>query len=448
MIKYYCTNYNINDFFERLLSVSSKQTPFAFTYWKMLETLLKPSLKNMLRFPTINTSKALNILNNQPVIIISAGPSFGKNIAWIKENQHNFFIISIGAAVKRLVDEGIKIDLITNVDGDRLIKNQFPDEIRDNIKNIPFITSPTTNEQVLAMFEEKSILLLEAMSGYKDTSFLVPGYSVGEITLNTAYILGAKEIYLIGSDLALDQETGSSHSQGHQLNTTKELTDDIKKQNSFMTAGSFNLSGSTLLVKGNFRNQVITTATFEKSIGAYEVILKRINQNSPKINIYNLNDGAYFEGATPLKIEDIKINSTKITEEQDFTISLENHLFTGFTNEEKINFKSSIKLIDKLIEDLNDLEKIEVNSYEDFNTKRDAILEYIKHDLKKFSRFFLDRLFVNYIFMIEPYLGYQFNDKELSGEINYIKEVKKVWCEHMLIIANKYKEVVSQIFND
>ena len=75
------------------------------------------------------------------------------------------------------------------------------------------------------------------------------------------------------------------------------------------------------------------------------------------------------------------------------------------------------------------------------------MLEYIKHEFKVYKRFYLDSIFINYIFMTEPYIGYQFNDKELKNEANYIKKVKKVWAEHMLAIAHKYKEIVEPLFD-
>ncbi len=446
MIKYYCSNYNINDFFERILAVSSTVTPFSFTYWKILHTLLEPSLQSMVKYPTLDTSKNTNILSTQQVLILAAGPSLSKNIEWVKENQDNFFIIAIGAAVNKLIKNGIHINLITNVDGDRLIKNQFPDDIRDKIKDITFITTPATNKQVLNMFEEESIVLLESMTGLKKTSYLVPGYSVGEIALNTAFILGAEDIYLLGSDLALDQETGSSHADGHQHNKVRELTDDAKEHNSFMKTGNYSMASSTLLVKGNFQDKVVTTAVFEKSISAYEVILKSKKLKNPKANVYNLNNGAYFEGAQPLKIEDINLKNINIINNKEFANSLKRHTYLGFTEEEKEEFKKSVESVDILIEHLKELQKVEVNTYEDFNTQRNNILTYFKRDFRQFSRFFLDRLFINYIFMTEPYLGYQLNDKELEDEANYIIQVKEVWCNHILNLTKKYKDIVEPIY--
>ncbi len=447
MLKYYCTNYNIHDFFERTLSVSLKKSPFSFTYWRMIESMLKPSLTTMLKFPTLDTSKVTNILNNQPTLILSAGPSFGKNIEWVKANQHKFFIIAVGAVVKKLIDEDIKIDLITSVDADRLIKNQFPDDIRENIKNIPFIASPNTHKTVLAMFEDKSIILLESMAAYKLTSFLVPGYTVGEVTLNTAYTLGAKEIYLLGSDLAFDQDTGNSHSEGHQHHKTETLSEESKEHNAFMKTDGFSQSHSTILVKGNFKDTVVTRAKFEMSIGAYEIILKRINAESPQSRTYNLNDGAYFHGAEPTRIKDINlVNSTNIIKKEEFINSLQEYLYVGFTNEEKDNFKDSVKFTDTIIKKVEELKKVKVKSYNEFNSQRNDILEYIKNDSKEYSRFYLDKMFINYILMTESYIGYQFNDKELKNEANLIKKVKKVWCEHMLVIAKNYNELVKPIY--
>ena len=58
-----------------------------------------------------------------------AGPSLDENIEWIKANQNKFFIVTIGAAYKKLLANNIKIDIITTVDeSDVLEKLQFDDE--------------------------------------------------------------------------------------------------------------------------------------------------------------------------------------------------------------------------------------------------------------------------------------------------------------------------------
>lgn len=446
LVKYYCTNYNINDFFDRVLSVTSQKTPFAYTHWKMIISMFEPSIKHMLKYSTLQTNNQTNILSGQPVLILAAGPSFGKNIEWIKQNQDKFFIIAIGAVVKRLIDENIKIDLITNVDGDEILKNQFPDEIKDDIKHMPFLAAVNTYDKIIEMFEEDNVLLYEAMSGYKHSSYLVKGYSVGEVTLNLAHIFGAREIYLLGSDLALDQVTGSTHADGHQNISSSDISDDTKEHNSAMKTGNYTLSKSTILAKGNFSEKVVTNIVFEKSIIAYEIVLKRIHDDSPTTKVYNLNDGAYFEGAIPLHIEDIvlKENQTVIKKEK-LLEKLQGYLTIGFTDAEKNDFKGSVEYIDRLIELIKKLEKIKVKSYMEFNTQRDDILTYVKKDFKKYERFYLDRIFINYIFMTEPYIGYQFNDKELKNEANYIKKVKKIWCNHMLELAYKYKEIANSI---
>ncbi|MEA2049980.1 MAG: 6-hydroxymethylpterin diphosphokinase MptE-like protein [Campylobacterota bacterium] len=447
LVKYYCTNYNINDFFDRVLSVTSQKTPFAYTHWKMLISMLEPSIKHMLKYPTLQTNNPTDILSTQSVLILAAGPSFGKNIEWIKKNQNKFFIIAIGAVVKRLIDEDIKIDMITNVDGDEILKGQFPDEIKDEIKDIPFLAAPNTYDKIIEMFDEQNVILYEAMSGYKHNSFLVQGYSVGEVTLNLAHVLGAREIYLLGSDLALDQETGRSHADGHDNLSAVDITDTKKEHNSAMKTGNYTLSKSTLLAKGNFTDTVVTNVIFEKSIIAYAVVLKRIHDDSPQTKVYNLNDGAYFDGAIPLHIEDVVVseNQSVVTKKRLFD-ELQEYLSIGFTDAEKLDFKGSVEYIDNLIVFIKELQKLKVKSYMEFNTQRDEILVYVKKDFKKYERFYLDRMFINYIFMTEPYIGYQFNDKELKNEANYIKKVKKIWCSHMLELAYKYKDIVKEIY--
>ena len=51
----------------------------------------------------------------------------------------------------------------------------------------------------------------------------------------------------------------------------------------------------------------------------------------------------------------------------------------------------------------------------------------IANELVVFKKIFVDKIFVNYFYVMEPYLGYQFNDKNLKDEANLVKRSKKIW---------------------
>jgi hypothetical protein len=444
MVKYYCTNHNIHDYFERILATVSRNNPNAFNYWKYIDGLLKPVFENIVQYPVLNTVTHHSLLKNKPILFIAAGPSFSKNISWVKQNKDAFFIVAIGAVVEKLSKENIKPKMIISCDGDEAIKKQFPDEIKSQISHIPFLAATATYSKVLDIFNKDNIITYEAMGAFKNNSATFNANTIGEITLNIIATLGANKIYMLGADLALDQETGATHMDEHAHSTKHELTDNKKEINSFAIDRAFTLGSSTIIVKGNFRDEVITTMVYERSIYSYNKSIKVIKNRDESVEIYNLNDGAYLEGTIPTRIEDVIIPTNEYNLTRDDIIEyLKNNSELGFTNNEKSILKQSAKELDNLINEIEKIKNIKVKTYDDFVIQRRDIMRIVYEDLQKFALFYLGAIFSTYFATIEPYLGFQFNEK-LKNEANYIKKVKKVWCEHILGLAQEYKDLINK----
>jgi hypothetical protein len=442
MIKYYCTNYNIHDYFDRILSVSSQRSPFAYSYTKMYEGFLEPNFKNIVKYPILNTMQHYDLFKNKPVLIIAAGPSFGNNLEWLKTNHTKYFIVAIGAVVKKLCDENIFPDMITNADGDEIIKNQFPDKIKQKLAQIPFLASTATADIVLNTFDTENIFLCEVMGAFKQNSKTINGYSVGEVTLSMIATLGANEIYLLGTDLALDQETGATHISGHKHSVEHDISNQKKELNSFMKDGTYNIASTTMTIKGNFRDMVITTTTMEKSVQAYNNNIKMLLKQDPSLTIYNLSDGAYIENTVPLKFKDLKVptSSNPLTNKMVKSFLSKNSI-VGFNTKEKNYLIESVKVIDKFIKEIEIVNKLKVKSYNQFTDIRTNSLMIINNDLKKWDKLYIDRILLTYFLTMEPYLGFQFNEK-LDNETYYVKKVKKVWCKQIKKLATDYKELI------
>ncbi|MCB9097033.1 MAG: DUF115 domain-containing protein [Arcobacter sp.] len=52
-----------------------------------------------------------------PILYLAAGP-FRRKYWWIKKKSKQIFIVTIGAAYKKLIKNNIKIDMITSLDED------------------------------------------------------------------------------------------------------------------------------------------------------------------------------------------------------------------------------------------------------------------------------------------------------------------------------------------
>ena len=442
MIKYYCSNYNIGKLFDYILSNSSKHSPLSYKYTKMLNGLLKLNMENLPKYPTFKTKNFYNLFENSSILILGAGPSLNKNIEWLKKNKNNYTLIAMGATLKTLIKHNITPDLIISVDPDEVIQFQFSDEVLDKITHIPFLTSSATHQSVLKKINPKNIFLFEVMATFKKSSVSISGFSVGEVALHISAILGANNVYMLGTDLAMDQDTGSTHTDEHALNTNYELSNQMTQDNHFVEDDSFDMQNSTISVKGNFKDKVVTTLIFYKSIMAYHQIVKLIHLFRPDIKIFNLSDGAYIPHTLPLKIGQLekenntsKITSTKI---QKF---LSSHSQAGFTPEDKKYLLECIELVDTFIEKLNEINQYKSKSYEQFIEQREVIFKMITQDFNKFYNLFINKLYYNYILIIEPYLGYHFNDPNKINTIT-LKKVKKIWIKHMIELSTQYKEII------
>lgn len=441
MIKYYCSNYNIHDYFERILNTTASFNPFKFQYPSMLHELLEKSIKNINHYNTLHTLKKYTILKNRKVLLLGAGPSLSKNLNWLEENQDKFFIVAIGATLKLLIINNIIPDLIVTADSADYVSKHFPQEVLERINNVPILASHMTHDIVLSKFNKNNVFLYEVSTMTKETSRFITGASVSESSFYIIYILGAVEIFFLGIDLALDQESGQSHIANHEYSKKYDIPNDSDNYNSFMKDGDYNTKETLVKVKGNFRNEVITSSVFERSITEFHKIMEMVYElEKSNIKVYNLSDGAYLSYTIPLSISELKLINVKSK-----TLSLLKILkeisSIGYSNSEIHYFKEGLHFIDKLLNEVNTLKKMKVKKYNDFINIRQKILKLIMVDALPFQRIYIHSIFRTYFQTIEPYLGYQFNDKKFDNS-SYIKKVKKVWIEQIEKLCYKYKSVI------
>ncbi|MEA3553076.1 MAG: 6-hydroxymethylpterin diphosphokinase MptE-like protein [Campylobacterota bacterium] len=442
IIKYYSSNYNIQDYFERILDSIGRINPFAYSYPVMLNSLLRTTYNNIHNgYKTLNTKENHTFLNNKPVLFLAAGPSLEKNINWIKENKGKYFIVAIGATIKKLVQNNILPDIISTVDAQQLVENHFPESIMDKIIDIPLVASQITHENVLDKFN--NIYLFEVMSTIKSTSREIAGASVGESTFLLTYILGAKKIYMIGADLALDQDTGSTHSDDYMHNKTHNIV-NIDNANSFVETGNYSLRDTTILVKGNFRDIVTTTTIFNSSLIVYNSMIKDIVTNDKILKVYNLSDGAYINYTIPIKTENINTENNLFKNINETSVFLNSISSKYFTSEEKINIQQSVSHVEEILSDIEKFQKIKIKKYQQFLTQRETLFSKIIDDSKLYTNLYLPNIFIQYVLIIEPYLAYHFN-VGVHHEPKAIKDVKKIWCEQLQRLCNEYKEIIRKI---
>lgn len=437
LLKFSTTTINIDQYNKNLLSILSMNNPLIYDHNRRLYIHFNRTTKRIedkykfIEFKKLE--KDLDYFKDKPVLYIAAGPSLDENIEWIKENQDRFYIVCIGRALGKLLENDIRVDIVTTIDEqDKVEEWQFDDEVISKIsKNTLLFASAITSTKVLNKFNKNNIYLLEMYRTIFKNNFAFNGYSVGEVTLHILTKLNFKEIYMIGLDLTLNQDTGETHANTNNGSSKKlELKYDVNNL--------FQNRNSILKVKGNFKDELLTTSLFHSSIHFLNrQILPTISND---VNIYNLSEnGAYFISTTPTKVKDVNLNSLKPLEKNPKEIK------------EVLDKYSKIKLdgddkniFEKGKENLNDFLLTEFKEFfsKDFNNFNELIENFIifnnKQNSNSLENELLKILLEKYYLLILPYLNYHFNDKKIKDEKKKVSKIKIVLEKQLKIIFDDY----------
>ena len=441
MIKFSTTSINIDKYIDTLntaliLINNSSQ----YTYTRYLYSLANRITKilekeyNILQMNKIQEN--LNFFNDLPILYIAAGPSLDENIDWIRANQNKFFIVTIGAAYKKLIANEIKIDMITTLDEDIILeKIQFDDENVSKIdKDTIILASIKTNEKILKKFNQNNLFLYEISIAFFKNNIMFEGYSIGELTLDILLKMNAKKIYLIGLDLALNQETGESHFLGSSSITNKF---DLKKDE---IKDTFSLD-DTVKVKGNFLDEVTTISMFYNSIKALEDI---VSEKDIQITIYNLSShGAYFKNTIPLKTEEININELiNIDCRNDYLKdSLHRYSLKKLDEESKKDLEEDIKVLENLLKNFTStLKNLKIKTYDEFYNKVIELFLSIKVNNK-----LIIVIFKKYLMMLLPYLSYHFNDIKIKNIDKKINRILDIFESQFKLILEDYIYCIKRV---
>jgi hypothetical protein len=435
LIKFSSTRINIDRYIDNLLSALHSSRATAYDYIRMLYIHVNRTTKvlnNGYKILQLNQIKEkFEIFKNIPILYIAAGPSLDENLEWIKKNQDKFFIITIGAAYKKLLVNNIKIDMITSVDESNILeKLQFDDEnVLKISKDTIILASVMTNEKILKKFNQEKLFLFEIFTPFQVDNIVFDGFSVGEITLAILLNMNPKKVYLIGLDLALNQTTGESHSKSS--NSLIQVLNLEKEQN----RDRFIIDESLIKVKGNLVEEVFTTPLFYSSIKSAE---GKIIKKDDSIEIYNLSThGAFFKGTIPQEIEKLDLkgfNNFELINDK-FTILLKNSSFTQLSKESIDRFNKEIVFLNEEGKSiLTDILKKDFKTYNEFYDE--IFLFPTKLSENNFS--ILYQIIVNYYQMVIPYLTYHFNDLKVKKETKQVKEIKEVFVKQVKDIIDDY----------
>ncbi len=412
------------------------QNFIVFPYGIQLRELLF-TLKYLNEYKILNLKEKFEerSFQERPLLVIGAGPSLSKNIEWLQENHQKFLIVAVSATLKTLYKHNIVPDIVTHLDG---FKTSLPHlegfPVQKFLKNSSIILGDFASIELHDIFSKEQIYRLSDREEY------LQGFShpmtpcVGSFSYLAALQLHAKEIYLLGLDLALDPETGFTHSSFHKY--TEKV--DTSASNQFESTVS--LRETTMKIEGNFREEVITTPIYDNSIHSLFVQVDDLKGDDQKV--YNLNDGAKLKGAHPLHPEKLALEDYPQINKEELSVEIAKTLLTHSRVE--LNLQE-IELLHQKLTQAKELKRLLENykktiTYANANKYVDSL-----GALYEGITAYYPRAIYKLVQIIDMYFSYSytliidfFNTKNISNSKRHMKKFDKLMQKELHNILDTY----------
>jgi hypothetical protein len=249
--------------------------------------------------------------NTNLAVIVSTGPSLAKQLPLLKEIQDYVTIISIDASMPILEKWDIVPDFVVSLERVIATSNFFKKTSKEFQEKFITIHASLQHEEVLKHSYGDKIL---SMRGFlynryfelDDYGYLGIGMSAANMAYELAFLLGIKNITLIGQDLAFSQE-GDSHSKGHVFGNS-----EIKFSENDLYVTQYGGEGV-----------VRTTRVWMMFKNIFEKDIYTLNQKG--IKTFNSTEGgARIEGAIEKPFKEVIEEYCQKTPKQKINISKEN----------------------------------------------------------------------------------------------------------------------------
>lgn len=276
-------------------------------------------------------------LSDVPAIIVAAGPSLNKNVQELKRAKGKALILVVDAALRAVVNAGIKPDLGMTVDA--RVADRFFEGI--DISTFPFVFEAISREEIVKRHTGKHFydefpcnMFAKAVierKGYVLDDILTGG-SISTSAFSLVKALGFKKIVFIGQDLAFTG--GQSYNSGLKMDK-KENEQHQKKR-------------VIVQVKGNDGTMLDTDYQMDMYRKWIENEILKLPEDITVINATE--GGAKIEGAKVMTLKEVIDSCTK---EIDFEKLLQ-EVPLAFSEEERQDIIAEIKEEPKRLEEVKE----------------------------------------------------------------------------------------------
>lgn len=383
-------------------------------------------------FLNVNKCYQDNIFSKKPVLLLFSGPSTSKNLDWIQANRDRFILVSALSTCKLLRRVNIVPDIVIHIDPGENSALLFEGiDAKEYFKDAMILLASNVDEATVQKFDRSHIHFIEQGTLYKKGFGKLSAPSVGEYTYCLFLIFGATHLFMLGIDLALDNETLQTHGDFHPFQNKGEYNDKN---------ASLDPTASIEFVKGNFLEKVATLSAYTISIHQVEIFTKMIKQDYH--HVYNLSNGAYLEGCEPLHFSDYDWKKFEPIQDRH---SLHQHIdeffhtigSDDFNDEDKGQIKYQIKEAKKLEKIIKHHEK---KKFIDAETYLAALgqLSWDLGDMNYKTHSDLAQVYYEYFPIVLGYIFDLFNTKDLQKPNQHVTHIDAILVKQLLKMSKLY----------
>lgn len=447
-LKYSYFTAHSEDKIKQIQNALMSQSFASFPYKAELRKFIRPFefMNNGSSILNLSEYYKNSIFSQKPVLVITAGPSFKKNIEWLKINHKKFIIVAVSAVLKRLYENNIVPDVLTHIDGFEDSMSHYDGvPVEEYLKDTTVILGPFVLKKLRDRFPSENVFSYEENTEYFEKHGFLIAPCVGSFSLLLLLIFDAKELYLLGLDLALDQVTGSSHADSDHV--FYEESDMDKKDELINT---MSMLKNVFPVKGNLREVVYTTSILHLSVQSLYLSIQNVKKDDQ--HIYNLNDGAWINHSIPTKIEEVDTSKFETVDKQKLHISIQDtlsrHSSKKLSENDIVSMKKRLeetKIIKKdILTYIKNVRHTNANSYQyDLLGITGEIID--KNDRETHN---LAHVYHSYFKYVLPLVMDIFNTKGIKNEKRHIKKLDKMIQGELLLIEDIYEKAIEKFLKE
>ncbi|MDD3342347.1 MAG: DUF115 domain-containing protein [Sulfurospirillaceae bacterium] len=384
-------------------------------------------------FVNVNQLHSQNIVSEKPILLLFSGPSTLKNIEWVKANRCRFIVVSALSTCRILQHHNISPDVVIHIDpGADTTASLFEgiNDAKEYFKGTIVLLASNVDETTVQRFDREKIHFIEQGTTYKKGFGRLSAPSVGEYSYGLFLIFGAKKVFLLGIDLALDSETLQTHGGFHAYQKQGEI--DEKN-------ASLDPTASVDFVRGNFLDQVPVLAPYKISHMQFEVFTDTLKSETTAV--YNLSNGAYLKGAEPLHTQDFNweqfeiLNQSQIHEK--LMHFLKNISEAEFNEADRGQIKHQItvaKKLEKIIKQFAKKKFVHAEAYLAAIGK----LSWDLSDMDYKRQSDLAQVYYEYFPIVLSYIFDLFNTKDLNNPNKHVTKINALLIRQLFKISELY----------